>query len=36
MCKGYAKAIYEFFEAETVLDPCAGWGDRLTGAAGMY
>ena len=30
---GYAKAIYDFFKAETVLDPCAGWGDRLTGAA---
>jgi hypothetical protein len=30
---GYAKALYEYFHAETVLDPCAGWGDRLIGAA---
>lgn len=30
---GYAKAIYSFFHAETVLDPCAGWGCRLIGAA---
>lgn len=30
---GYAKAIFEFFGARTVLDPCAGWGDRLVGAA---
>jgi hypothetical protein len=29
---GYAKSIYEFFQARRVLDPCAGWGDRLTGA----
>ncbi len=29
---GYAKAIYEYFNAKRVLDPCAGWGDRLTGA----
>eukprot|EP01041_Mallomonas_annulata_P002435 gene2435-4725_t len=31
---GYAKAIFEYFQASTVLDPCAGWGDRLTGALG--
>jgi len=30
---GYAKAIYEYFGAEMVLDPCSGWGDRMTGAA---
>lgn len=30
---GYAKAIYEYFNAESVLDPCSGWGDRMTGAA---
>lgn len=30
---GYAKAIYSFFKAESVLDPCAGWGCRLIGAA---
>lgn len=29
---GYAKALYEYFHAESVLDPCAGWGDRLVGA----
>lgn len=28
---GYAKAIYEYFNAKDVLDPCAGWGDRLLG-----
>jgi hypothetical protein len=28
----YAKAIYEHFNATIVLDPCAGWGDRLLGA----
>jgi hypothetical protein len=28
----YAKAIYEYFAAKTVLDPCMGWGDRVTGA----
>jgi hypothetical protein len=28
----YAKSIYEYFGATTVLDPCAGWGDRLCGA----
>ena len=28
----YAKAIYEYFGAKTVLDPCAGWGDRMVGA----
>ena len=30
---GYAKAIYDYFKAEIVLDPCAGWGDRMLGAA---
>ena len=39
---GYAKAIYEHYQAQSglpvsagwnVLDPCAGWGDRLVGAA---
>lgn len=29
-----AKAIYEFFRARRTLDPCAGWGDRMLGAAG--
>lgn len=29
---GYAKAIMEYFGAKVVLDPCAGWGDRLIGA----
>jgi hypothetical protein len=28
----YAKSIYEYFNAENVLDPCAGWGDRMVGA----
>ena len=28
----YAKAIYEYLGAERVLDPCAGWGDRMVGA----
>lgn len=28
----YAKSIYEYFRAECVLDPCAGWGDRMLGA----
>lgn len=28
----YAKSIYEYFGAKHVLDPCAGWGDRLVGA----
>ena len=28
----YAKSIYEYFNAKTVLDPCAGWGDRMVGA----
>lgn len=30
---GYAKAIYQYFGATTVLDPCSGWGDRLLGAS---
>lgn len=30
---GYAKALYEHFGAREVLDPCAGWGDRMVGAA---
>jgi hypothetical protein len=29
----YAKSIYEYFRPECVLDPCAGWGDRMLGAA---
>ena len=28
----YVKCIYEHFNATTVLDPCAGWGDRMAGA----
>jgi 16S rRNA G966 N2-methylase RsmD len=28
----YAKSIYEYFGATRVLDPCAGWGDRMVGA----
>lgn len=28
----YAKAIYDYFEPVSVLDPCAGWGDRMVGA----
>jgi hypothetical protein len=28
----YAKSIYEYFGAKSVLDPCAGWGDRMVGA----
>ena len=28
----YAKSIYEYFRSEIVLDPCAGWGDRMLGA----
>jgi hypothetical protein len=28
----YAKAIYDSIHAKKVLDPCAGWGDRLLGA----
>jgi hypothetical protein len=28
----YAKSIYEYLGVERVLDPCAGWGDRMTGA----
>lgn len=28
----YAKSIYEYFGASSVLDPCAGWGDRMVGA----
>jgi hypothetical protein len=27
----YAKSIYEYFGAKSVLDPCAGWGDRMVG-----
>jgi len=30
---GYAKAVYQYFGAATVLDPCSGWGDRLLGAS---
>ena len=28
----YARSIFEFFHATSVLDPCAGWGDRMAGA----
>lgn len=28
----YAKAIYEYFNAEKVVDPSSGWGDRIVGA----
>ena len=28
----YAKSIYEYFGATKILDPCAGWGDRMVGA----
>lgn len=28
----YAKSIYEYFGVARILDPCAGWGDRMTGA----
>jgi len=28
----YAKAIYEYFGAKSVLSPCEGWGDRVCGA----
>lgn len=28
----YARAIYDYFNATNVLDSCAGWGDRMTGA----
>lgn len=28
----YAKSIYEYFGAKKILDPCAGWGDRMCGA----
>ena len=27
-----AKALYEFFKAERIYDPCSGWGDRLVAA----
>lgn len=30
---GYARILYEYFNAKCVLDPCAGWGDRVLGAA---
>ena len=32
----YAKSIYEYFNATTVLDPCSGWGDRLLGASSSH
>lgn len=28
----YAKSIYEYFGAKSVLDPCSGWGDRMCGS----
>lgn len=30
-----AKALYQKFEAQNILDPCAGWGDRLVAALSM-
>lgn len=30
---GYAKSIFEYFGGRRVLDPCAGWGDRMVAAA---
>jgi hypothetical protein len=29
----FAKFVYQFFKSRIVLDPSAGWGDRLLGAA---
>lgn len=29
----YARSVYDFFKGKHVLDPCAGWGDRMLGAA---
>jgi hypothetical protein len=28
----YAKSIYEYFGAKSVLDGCSGWGDRMCGS----
>ena len=28
----YARELFGYFRAKCVLDPCAGWGDRLAGA----
>ena len=28
----YARSIFDYFHAKSVLDPCAGWGDRVAGA----
>lgn len=30
-----AKYIYKLFDAENVLDPCAGWGGRMLGAMSL-
>lgn len=30
-----AKAVYQHFGAKRILDPCAGWGDRLTAALSL-
>lgn len=30
-----AKAIYDAFSAESVYDPCGGWGDRLSAAMSL-
>lgn len=30
-----ARAYMQFFQATNVLDPCAGWGDRLVGALSL-
>ena len=31
----YARAIYKYYNAKSILDPCGGWGDRLIGAASL-
>jgi len=30
-----AKAIYDIFKADTIYDPCMGWGDRLAAAMSL-
>lgn len=30
----WAIAVYRYFNAKRILDPCAGWGDRLVAAIG--
>jgi transposase-like protein len=38
-CWGFSpsvtKAVYQQFNARRILDPCAGWGDRLTAALAL-